>query len=758
MGANAIIDSTNGVDLRGERLRPFFGPFPGDTDAYWYCSKIDDGIGSDPPGTAEIVISNNPGVVDEAAYAVALNPDGPMSSIKHDTDVRIWRDYYVGGNADANNRAVLAFSGKVEKLRHVANGTQDRIIVSCVNAIGELRKVRIKGIFVCDGSSVYYREGMRAHFNPGGRPNCIFDSSGRPWFAPYPDYGIDTTTDENPAAASDKSVSVACYWTLGLILTYLRNTTGPNGLPSDGSCAGLAAQVAFFPGYSKCPTWLIWAESFGSGLDTEAIANFDNGVGQNNTYLSSTRKGRDIDLTGMYLAGGKGVEGVFDLLFRTSGGWSWRLQYDNVDANGLVTNTLITTENRYTSSPMVLGYAAGGQAKDVMNGATITQVDLEESSENTVTRAIGGGGLVKVETRVASAVTNGPFAGGSGPLIPAWTAARHELFRALVVTLGGDAYAFTQALGMFPDVMTIWEVNPSYNFMAGTDFASYPRAPITRPIWPYLLSFQGSKNGPRDSNIKPYPVYVETDPSGAGTAWNVAQSMPSFEAWANGIIYLPQLREMAADPTQRCWRWNSGSDSAFGVSGGKIDIAVNDIRMNLAIPCDHRLSYAVRTLMDTSALGSSSSNFFETIENSPDADRFESTFQRALILELNQLYDLWFRVGSFPEPESAGGATFIDRANLSHALRNDLSMMSPHVRRGLRDNFRLSRNGTVTYDGYFVTELQPGQSVSYFVPNPIGSKSSFPFRAVFGRRRMICDQTIVDGVPTFKNRTEFTPI
>jgi len=549
----------------------------------------------------------------------------------------------------------------------------------------------------------------------------------------------------------------ASYWTLGKIQRYMRNTVGPAALP-----AAMQAQLAKWPTLlkNKCPSWLEWPETFGAALDREAVSNFNNATGQNNEAIGGARKGRDINLNGRYLAGSDGAPGAFDMLFDAAGGWSWTVQYSQSDSG--VKNTLKTVPNRYTNDRegVTIPFAAGGPAATALKGAVITQLRYKENSENTATAAFTMGALVKIETRCSTKGSD--HSGGIAGLVEAWTPERFTLWLEYILTHGDNDEAFYEANQRYPEVLTTWQLNPNFNFQADTGFSGYPRAQITRPVWPFLLSFQSGSNGPIDSNSVPYPIQVEVSPR-SGSSWKVSIEQSGLKVLDNGHIYMPSLRDVALQESAAqpgSWRLTSGTwrEDGFG------NLDNNDIRLTLAIRCDHRLSHAVAiAAYDAATVAGQTSPYSDVVETTPDLDKFKPGYDKTLIMDLGTLYELWVRLESYPEPQSAGGSKFPDYKfsadGLSPALRNDTALQLSHSRRALRDRFRLARDGFFQFDGSFVLKYPIGTPIKELKPVGVSGRKSFFPRSVVRRLRLASEKKFdkTQNVESIANYTQAVP-
>lgn len=261
------------------------------------------------PGYAKIVIPQTPGVRWEAGNSLAFRADSYLYKVlKRGTLCNVFRRTRTG-------LRIPEWCGVVASNAHERDVQSEGLIVTANDMRDEIQDIKIAGRWQINplDSEIYsqplpsgaeYVQSEPAHFNPGGRPNCILTSYGIPVFTPSPDFAIaDNGQAADPAneAAAQRS---ACNWTLGLILRYLRYWYTP------GSYGASQWKWLY-----RTPQTLEWPETFGLEVDDEARINFDAAVGQTNFGRGGVRKGREIRLEGMYLLD------ALEMLLYTAGGW-----------------------------------------------------------------------------------------------------------------------------------------------------------------------------------------------------------------------------------------------------------------------------------------------------------------------------------------------------------------------------------------------------------------------------------------------------
>lgn len=760
--SNTIISSKPlPLDVRAEKMQPYFGENLVMTDPFWHCVEVKEGVGSDP-GHAKIIIPNAQGVFDAPAMSIVLNPDGPLSSIKHGTRCAINRRYSDTSGYYFNSRIWV---GRVSDIRQSLR--TDQIEVTASDARVDLKDVRVFGRFVYvppntvtgDAESYVYQQGWACHFNPGGRPNCIISPGGTPMFAPEPDFGLGKNVA--PMRPEDQSHTAVCYWNWALIFSYLRAFYAFE-TPDDVHIQDLRnSALTTFAFIRRLPIEVIWPAGFGQSLDLIAQVNFNQGVGQNNSSAGGARKGRDINIDGYSLIGADGEKGVFDMMFDVAGGWSWYFTYEHYSSTD-IRQVLTSIPTRWLSvaQSVDLAYAAGGLAKNVQNQLVITDGDFTESSRYTVTRAVVAGSLVKFETICDTRGSN--YGNGIPGLIKAWSQADENAMCKLAVTLGGgtaNANTFNMAALQFPMVFTSWVVNPAFDFQTSITYKGsswpasiydgFPRAKTARPVWPTLLSYLGNVHAAQDI----FQLAIRPEIASTGDFDHMGPEADGLQVFDDGVIYIPGLRDIViqtrgADQGSGSFRWNNGEFNITG--GGALDITVNDIRMTLALYGDHRLLYYIRAKSDTN--NDPSTVWDQLDDNSPDVNKLDASFSRTVYVDVNGLYEQWMKTNSAPFPIAAGGA--IESPAI---VRDDSTMIVNHAKRALLDRIALQFEGPLIYDGTLVTCVPPGTAVNNLIPVGAADANRKPYqmRRVVSHRRWISEKSTDErGRDIFHNKTE----
>jgi hypothetical protein len=570
----------------------------------------------------------------------------------------------------------------------------DAIVVTAKDDRWMLQDVRILGRWLCEPWSVLnnmvWQQGWPAVFNDGGRPNMmltrVMDDDGVyiPAFAPAPNHGLGD--DEQVPTDPGDLMTKAGYWTISWILRYLSIFYGP------GAASYYPSSSAVVP--KLCPAGIRWPRGMGNQIDTETSAYWDEGRGSSRgSTLGDRRRGREINLDGF------GVLDAMETLISTAGGYTlgWESRAEKDDAGKMTPTSTISIQ------PAIYKGGCGGTLIVVRGGTATAQLttggryftrgNLLEDSSDMVTSAYGVGSLAKIERRVDTVTT--------------YLTGRWSSDRLTALNADGQAQAISTDEGMrslfalYPEVCSYYTLDTDWDFMAGTSESGYPRADIHRPIMPHLLSWIGGLA--LDYAAANFPVRVEVSFDG-GSNWKATTELVRLAVMDDGTIDLGSLREVALandSSLPGTWKW-AGTEFQWGVGAG---IAEVDVRMTIAIPCDHRLSAVAKLVHDTMSSG------FDDVVDTPDLARLHADFQRQNVLDLRGLYDLWLRIDSYPRPEScfnepaAGDLPVRDRA-----LKNDLPQLRAHVRRHLYLNGRLKGGGVLACP-QLVTSVPQGYQV-----------------------------------------------
>jgi hypothetical protein len=169
-------------------------------------------------------------------------------------------------------------------------------------------------------------------------------------------------------------------------------------------------------------------------------------------------------------------------------------------------------------------------------------------------------------------------------------------------------------------------------------------------------------------------------------------------------------------------------------------IEARDIRLNLALPADHGLSHAYFLPSDAKGQDLQSDGEITLADESVDAGRIQPSLSRKKHVDLQNLYQAWFRYNSYPNAQSSGASKAEDRTGKgdSAPLRNDLPLMKSHLERKLLEEGRIKKGGSLKLQGYLVSEYAPGTQIEALQGND--GSANLPVRGVVGMVRMKAQQ------------------
>lgn len=742
-----------------ECLLPFFGEDLDLTNPFWYCSELYEtkGVGVDE---ATVIIPCSS--IIESAWQGVLNPSGAYSYLKQGMFCAIrkkWTDSLGEVHFD------LKMVGIIDEIAHDI----DRLclVVKIQSVKNKLRDVRLLGSWWWDGEKVIHQSGFPLDINPGGKPNCLW-YRGRIPVVVQPDYGL--AEDQEPAGPFERSSEVASYWTLQGLLLYAFYFAGPE-LVDEALLDAWTVANTITPGLQRCPSWLLWPETFGSDVDLEFVLNWNTGVGQNNTSRGGARKGRPLKFAnGVALIGDtQGVPGFLDLVFGAAGGWDYHFEF--VDGGGGVfVNVLKSVPTRWSSNvgkkPMPYGVGAAALA---FKSPCLNAGSYVESSRELYNRVVGVASKIKIETRVAWDGTY--ILATCGEIAPRWTQEEFNSVCRDAVTLAGGTptpQSFKDALRAHPDVLDKWVFNPNFNYYANTGLTAQATQtpPFLPPLaLPFLLSFAGAKSILVANDIVHFQVRVEVSVPVAPALnpairqWVALPDENGLVCWENGVMQFEGLRRIGiefGDTSPGLFNWfpvaaRPPKGIQYQVSSGFLNIAVNPIRFTIAIASGSALMRAWQSMGGQTDGG----GLFQFETDSPDAAKFDQTFERTAVLDLAGLYELWIRLNSFPLPQSASGVLAEDK-KLNDPLRDDRDLMDAHVIKGLHERHRLDRSRSLpTMMGFLADGWPVGTQIDTFYPvDPDVQNLPFTARAIVAGRRYRCTQIGEGESATFENSTE----
>jgi hypothetical protein len=517
-----------------------------------------------------------------------------------------------------------------------------------------------------------YRQAFALHVNPGGAPNCVwrmhtaYGAKIPVLCSPY--YGL--LEDEQPPASENMETSKACKWTVSGMLAYLRFLV-MNPSPD-------AVEL-----YSLHDL-LDWPDNLQSGVEDRILAE-DSYEGMN--ILGALEKVLD-------------QSGHFAL-------YMCPLTASNNEAQ----NTLSIVQTLYDGNGIVLQRPSGDATTGMDVPLVVTQGSLKASGKNLYTRFWISGAPIFIERRVASDLDKSYIDHQTGSLLAAWGQADQDALIAFLTTrLGaGDTLpaAIEKGFRKYPSVFMAYRVNPAYNFQAGSSEEGKARADVARPVLPTTLtSYLEASAAATVSGKQRFrrPILVEYK---VGTVWYLADWSDGIEVLADGTILLPGLREMGF--THRVWA--VGTTAVLG--------EVRNLRMTLAIPCDHRLNRHAVISSDSDA---ANANYFP-IDADDDAGNdgdIDPRLRRMYAAVARDSYRHDIRRDGWPEPEVAVGSN----PHADGDIQCDCTDVMAHLLARLREHGRVNISGSLVIPR-MTMNFAPGLQVGYL--------GSYPIRGVVRR-------------------------
>ena len=334
---------------------------------YWQCKSIEHRAGLRP---SEAVISIPLAGQDDDAPAVVGIGDSPLNGLA------------IGSRCKVDADGMTEFCGSV-----VAVEGDIRADVAEITVLDDrwlLQGMPIVGSFWMDGdgSSIVYRQSMRAHCNQDGLPNCIW-VGGVPVFC-TPRFGLNV--GEDPSSPAARSSTKACYWTPTSVGVHVQWLAQNAGTASSGD--------AWMP---DLPASISWPDGWIDDPDQSVPA---------------PRKAREFILDGL------NVLDAAQMALTALGPWALSLQYSGYGSTIVSVRTHFDPDASSMSMTRPLGPADPAMADPlgVVGGA------LKIDGTNYYSVFVATGAPVQIERRASflgSAIApsgGGTDSGGGGPL------------------------------------------------------------------------------------------------------------------------------------------------------------------------------------------------------------------------------------------------------------------------------------------------------------------------------------------------------
>lgn len=670
MPANGTITSSLTADHTAAYATAFFNE--GAAYKYSRVTKIRLQLGAEPSyALCEIPIASGG---DEIAPTIAGIPAGPLGYVKGGTPCKVV--------ANLGSSQMLLMIGRVRNLTGDFDAERDEGLVEIVDDRWFLKALSLVGSFWADAdgsgnASIAYRE-WRGHVNPKGQPNCCFRNvSGIGWVPMFctPNFGLEA--NEAPADFRDPSKlgAKACLWNPILLLRYIQFATSHDAYLLVSSN---------YPEYPYNNQGIIWDTSWASAISES-------------TSAMRASKERILEATN--------VSALCREILNEVGGYDLYMSPAVAQANGAESwaNKLQIVRTRYNGGGVTFNRATSGNAGDVLaDPKIITEASLHESFADSYTTFTAAGHVVFIERRVDTTTS-----GGIGGLIQAWGSTEQTTWLTKLRAGSARGNLTAQEAGIQdanrhePAVGCAFRLDPGYDFQDDTTEEGKPRARVGRPILPHLLSsfVEDAAGATATDKIRfRRPVLVEYKD---GSNWLVADYLDGLTLDGDGTIWLPALREL-------------GRTYSLSGSHGSESVTFRELRLTVAIPCDHRNRASTSYPADEA-----------------DDDRRDETFYRPWYGDAGQVYGKEIRLGgadadtspaSYPIPKIAGGSV----TSATSTLRDDAAKLTEHVTEKAKELGRVNRGGRLVMPRVSFVEM-PG-AAARALKN--GDATEYPLRSI----------------------------
>lgn len=589
-----------------------------------------------------------------------------------------------GGRALVKMGAIPALCGPIDNIADILE--PDGLTFTIRDDMITMEGVHVKGTFhyfpdsnTSAGASgetaepIKYNRAGECRFNPNGRPNCI-DSPYGPMFAPYPDYGlaqgdypgvVSKTDVTIPAETKDTSTSekdgsgvTSRLWRFSDVVEYLRfalyTSTALN-------------YTTYWPGYKLLNgNKVTWPAGLGSAIlgdgaiEANASAAAD-GIKDLERELGSQAKMPDKDITDWNL------KDALSMVVESAGGYALFMT-----PNANLKNTLSIVRTRVSATikgsvtkPVVRRIGSRGELNDLL----LHSGKLERDFKNSFSSVSISGDRFMVERQVkfdpsdltsyASWLTEQSGGDYKNTILPAWTEQDELAFRAYIlddddnISYEKTPHAFQDAATLFPKVYCAYKINPLWNYLAGTKYASYPRVTPHPQILGHLLTYTTETLEGSQKRRLPLQIPVEVYNNLLGQ-WELQTKLDGLEIDQEGNFYLTALRENNMAGSSEADHWYTRTWK--GKLSDPENMRPNPIRMTVAIVSDVLLE-TVMAFDDEEANGPSSNpnndlQLFKTGDPNGERGSFTRPYERQYHATAGSSYRIYARKDSGAVPAS----------------------------------------------------------------------------------------------------------
>lgn len=457
MPASAVVSSASGLDSIAVSGKFFLiengASGAGESHVSWPKAQVLERYESTgmEPSWAKCLVPLN--TEDDKAPAVAGVQGGPGDTIKVGARAVI-KEYAAGG------QPVTVLVGRVADV--VPDFLSDTLLVTVKDARWDLEGFPIIGSFWTVNGTICYRQGERGTTNRDGMPNCLFNG-GLPFMC-YSSYGLND--GKKVPDVGDKNESLGTYWSCVTAMDHFRWIAIYGG--------ALALEKGFKEACKLDEDHIDWPDDYTSALVT--------------TKSPEERKHPEWPMFG------NNMNALMSEVLRHS---DFALATEPAVVAGKTVCRIKIVQTRYTGGGTSLLRPAGGNADpDFEHLNIVNKGNLRNSGLNTYTCIIGTGSRVAIEVRVDTKTGNLVWGwGGQNEIRQAkddllkWMNMSHvdpDTGNTVKTYPPEECQAFL--FSKRPRLFSTAFISPTYDFQGGTTEAAFPRAEMTRPILPHILT------------------------------------------------------------------------------------------------------------------------------------------------------------------------------------------------------------------------------------------------------------------------------
>ena len=639
----------------------------------------------------------------DTAPSVALAPFGPLSNIKPGLRVRVTATEEGQRPRNILNGSVVSVSHELAPDGAAIEVLDDKWLMEGVTVFGQWMYLPSDAF---DGDVVFRHRGPCV-FNPEGRPNCIDPPDGRPMFAPYPYYGWQENTYEEPAAGA--AHTRARSWRIDDVLSYLW------GVYYQGSDWNLSS---VYDEYLQLRNdYIDWPAEYSSAIVPDTFNIYGDSETAEEIQDNDREQGVNAKAINVNLEG-KNLLAALSELIEMVGEYGL---YMEPEAEGWKSRITVRPKKwipalQSMSMSLARDFSGSGRGQvGVISG------NIKYDGRGAFSSVVVHGDTVMLERRVEWTPSLA-LDDSSQTLWPAWTRpapgetadydtpgqTEEERFIHLLKTavmgstdVSKTSKAWVQATTKYPRVFSAYKINPKWDWLSGTKASTESeRVSVSPPILAHLLTGVGDDGEGvtqvLDGSLRRFasrPIVVEFYNESTYN-WETADEISGVQVDDEGNIYFPALRE--AILSNAGFSVGSASGSLYSPDG----LTPRRVRMTVAFMLDYRAKKSLRISTDDGIVTDGTAD--------PNGEgEIASDLKRQYVASTGDAYREYLRKGSWPTPESVTGATQAeDRCTEGNELLYDGDWLAKHAQRRLAIVARTERSGILRLP--CIVPWQPG--------------------------------------------------